>query len=289
VGVIYKITNRVNGKIYVGKTISTVGRRWTQHKDYAKHKPEIDTYLYRAMRKHGIENFSVEVVDSALLDEVLCGKECEWITKLDSANRTVGYNGTLGGQSGLLPPGAINKQIGQKRSLEARARMSAAQRGKKVSAETRAKLSAAIKGRPVSEERAAAMRANPPGLGTRRTEEQKKRMSDGIRAAWTPELRARVSAIQLKSREKSPRPGHALSAENRQKLSEATRRRWAKMTPKERSAQARKFSSISLLPENLKKRGDAIRAAWTPERRAAQAARTKEVHVRARELRGEVA
>ena len=58
---IYKITNNINGKVYIGETTRTVQIRWNQHKTRARNT-QFTEYLYNAMRKYGIENFSAEEV-----------------------------------------------------------------------------------------------------------------------------------------------------------------------------------------------------------------------------------
>ena len=55
-GYIYKITNLVNGKSYVGQTIRTIEERWKQHIKDSKGNKD-DFYLHRAIRKYGKENF----------------------------------------------------------------------------------------------------------------------------------------------------------------------------------------------------------------------------------------
>ena len=53
---IYKITNTVNGKIYVGQTVRTLEERKWQHINTAKNGHK--NHLYNAMRKYGIENLT---------------------------------------------------------------------------------------------------------------------------------------------------------------------------------------------------------------------------------------
>ena len=53
-GMIYKITNTVNDKVYIGQTIQQLKRRWNQHCCYSKFS---DVHLYRAMRAYGIDKF----------------------------------------------------------------------------------------------------------------------------------------------------------------------------------------------------------------------------------------
>ena len=92
---IYKITNLINNKIYIGKT-TNVNNRWSQHKSCIGN-PKYDTPLYRAMLKYGIENFIIEIVDkttSDLIDDL----EIKWIAESNSIK--VGYNVSNGGTGG---------------------------------------------------------------------------------------------------------------------------------------------------------------------------------------------
>lgn len=96
-GYIYKITNLVNQKCYIGQTIKTVEKRWLVHQSDARRKNRYSyNYpLYRAIRKYGIDNFSIETIeecDESILDE----REIYWIKVYDSASKN-GYNQTLGG------------------------------------------------------------------------------------------------------------------------------------------------------------------------------------------------
>lgn len=66
IGYIYKITNNQDGKIYVGKSKSTVQGRWKGHlRDYQRYiqQDRNSSKLYNAIRKYGIENFTVEQID----------------------------------------------------------------------------------------------------------------------------------------------------------------------------------------------------------------------------------
>ena len=90
---IYKITNQLNGKVYIGQSVN-IEQRWKRHKQEVKNGNK--TYkLYNAIRKYGIENFSFEVLEECLRDE-LNEKEIYYIKKYNSYCN--GYNSTLGGQ-----------------------------------------------------------------------------------------------------------------------------------------------------------------------------------------------
>lgn len=92
---IYKITNNINGKIYIGKTNFTVEKRWKEHCNDFKKETLQKRPLYSAMKKYGIENFSVEEVE--YLDTPLEAEEREkyWIEYYGSFK--YGYNATRGG------------------------------------------------------------------------------------------------------------------------------------------------------------------------------------------------
>lgn len=96
-GYIYKITNLVNNKIYIGQAID-IQKRWREHLNCAK--KQINTVLYKAMRKYGTTNFTIEQIDTASTKEELNNKEIYWIKKLNSINPEVGYNLTAGGTGG---------------------------------------------------------------------------------------------------------------------------------------------------------------------------------------------
>ena len=93
-GKIYIITNKINDKIYVGKTERTIEERWKQHQ-YAMSSPNKKHYkLYAAMNKYGLENFSICLLEECS-NQLLNERETYWIKRMDSYNN--GYNMTLGG------------------------------------------------------------------------------------------------------------------------------------------------------------------------------------------------
>lgn len=93
-GFIYLITNDINDKKYVGLTSGTVQARWDKHCRNAN--LGIDYAIYRAMRTHGIEHFSVSTIEEELDFQTLCEREQYWIQFYDTYNK--GYNETLGGE-----------------------------------------------------------------------------------------------------------------------------------------------------------------------------------------------
>lgn len=93
-GIIYVITNKINNKKYIGQTINTLNVRWSLHKYDANRG--VERPLYRAIRKYGIENFTIEVIESIPRNK-LNEKEKYWIKKLNTLTPN-GYNLSPGGQ-----------------------------------------------------------------------------------------------------------------------------------------------------------------------------------------------
>ena len=87
---IYKITNEINNKIYIGQTSRNIVERFSEHKRATSNQP-----LYNAMRKYGIDNFSLELVEECSQENV-DEREIYYINKYDSYKN--GYNATMGGE-----------------------------------------------------------------------------------------------------------------------------------------------------------------------------------------------
>lgn len=96
---IYKITNLITNKVYIGETNRTISIRWKQHKSRAK-DPAYTEYLYLSMRKHGIENFIIEEIEQCLPEERF-NRETFYILQYNSLAPN-GYNLVLS-QNGPTP------------------------------------------------------------------------------------------------------------------------------------------------------------------------------------------
>lgn len=94
--IIYKITNLINKKVYIGKTCRNITTRWNEHWSCAFNK-EDNIYLHNAMRKYGKNNFQIEQIDEADTIEKLNEKEQYYIAYYHSQNKNKGYNLTNGG------------------------------------------------------------------------------------------------------------------------------------------------------------------------------------------------
>lgn len=97
--VIYKASNKINGKMYIGKTYNLEKRKREHFRDIDNELP-----FHRALKKYGIKNFTWEVIDIAENDIKAREKETSWIKKLNTcihARNSNGYNITLGGEGGV--------------------------------------------------------------------------------------------------------------------------------------------------------------------------------------------
>ena len=93
--IIYKITNVVNNKVYIGLTTTPLKKRWYAH---VRDSKKSEKHLYAAMRKYGLYNFKIEVIDDTAKDIQELGKlERKYIKIYKSSNPDYGYNLTEGG------------------------------------------------------------------------------------------------------------------------------------------------------------------------------------------------
>ena len=96
--IIYKITNKINNKIYIGLATCSLEYRWSRHVTESKNINNTK-HLYKSMRKYGIENFKIETIDETNDFKKLGKLEREYIRKFNSTDPNIGYNLTYGGES----------------------------------------------------------------------------------------------------------------------------------------------------------------------------------------------
>jgi group I intron endonuclease len=130
-GIVYCITNVVNGKKYIGKTTSTIERRWYFHKRYAEKGSS--TALHGAIRKYGKDGFELSILDVARSEEELSQKEVFHVARLETLVPG-GYNLTIGGEgsSGYKATDSTKRKISIVRS---------SMPSRPISRETRTKIS----------------------------------------------------------------------------------------------------------------------------------------------------
>lgn len=102
--IIYKATNKENGKIYIGQTVQTLKER-NRHRTYGK------TMFDNAYRKYGEDGFIWEIIDTATNISCLNRKESYWIETLKSTDREIGYN-LQGGGFNAFKTEEVKRKIG---------------------------------------------------------------------------------------------------------------------------------------------------------------------------------
>lgn len=93
-GFIYKITNDINDKVYIGLTTRTLSKRWSEHKRAST--KDAKTGLHNAIYKYGKEHFNIELVETCD-NNILIEREQYWIQYFHSLTPN-GYNLTTGGE-----------------------------------------------------------------------------------------------------------------------------------------------------------------------------------------------
>jgi hypothetical protein len=162
--IIYKITNNINGKIYIGQTTLSIKIRWKQH--CSRHKDQV---IQRAIRKYGKKNFTIEEIDGANSLSELNYLEQHYIY-IHNSKVPHGYNVKNGGLRGS-------------HSEETRKKMSAAHIGLEynITKESRDKLIQRNKDLVWTEEMKAKIskvhKNNTYGKGLKRSNEVREKMA----------------------------------------------------------------------------------------------------------------
>ena len=209
--IIYRATNTVNGKMYIGKTVKTLEVRKREHLNSAKRG--VETIFHKVIRKYSEQMFRWDILAVAGNEEVLMSLEKKFIY-LYNTYAGSGYNMTEGGDgvSGLVC------------SEETRRKLSEANKGKKASEESKRKMSEARKGRKLSEE--AKKKIGEVHKGRKLSEEAKKKIGEVQKGKkkHSEESRKKISEFNK---------GKLTSEETKQKMSEARKLYWANKQSKQ--------------------------------------------------------
>lgn len=186
---LYKITNRINGKAYIGFTKNTLEWRWLRHRTGACP----GAILFAAVKKYGKAAFSVEEIGqapnrtaAATIERALIVTHGTFIPH--------GYNMTPGGEGNDAPRSERTKE----RMRQARARLKAL--GWEVSAEARARQAAKIRGRKRPQSATNAQRAKM--IGQKRSDEMRAKMRE-IAARRSPEQIAKAGKASGEARRRN--------------------------------------------------------------------------------------
>lgn len=110
--IIYKATNLINNKVYIGQTINSLEYRKNQHIRETRSLQRKNVYFHDAISKYGANNFLFEEIDSAKTLDELDQKERYWINFYHSTDKNCGYNLDSGGRSGGVKSEETKKKIG---------------------------------------------------------------------------------------------------------------------------------------------------------------------------------
>ena len=172
-GCVYQAKNKINGMLYIGKTIKNFGQRIREHKCQAL-TYNSNYYFHNALKKYGFENFEWSILKESDDNNILLDFEKYYIKQLNTKISN-GYNMTDGGEG----------TVGYKPTKEARLQRSINYKGKPHpphSKETKEKISMSHKGRKHSPEHCENMRKYR--LGLKSSEETKRKISEGGFKRW---------------------------------------------------------------------------------------------------------
>lgn len=138
---IYRITNKINGKSYIGKTGMNFGDRWDSHRSLLNAGKHDNKHLQSAWNKYGAKQFEFAVVELIEDASKLNEREMHWIAKYRKDG--LSYNISDGGDGG----NNLGKHLSEetKRKIGAKNRINMT--GRTISESTRAKMSASQKKR----------------------------------------------------------------------------------------------------------------------------------------------
>lgn len=195
--IVYKITNKINLKSYIGQTINSLEWRWKRH----QHKSNCHL-LFNAIRKYGKENFEIKVLAYCNNIEEMNHRE-QYYIKLFKTLAPNGYNLDSGGNNKTMHQSTKNKlskslkgrktkpcseetkskiaasHVGKKASEETKAKLSKIHTGRKSSEETKKKVSEALTGKPKSDKHRASLSASKSGQKI--TAEHRSAISNGLK------------------------------------------------------------------------------------------------------------
>ncbi len=136
--IVYLITNKINGKRYVGQTVNSLDHRWNLHIGHSRN-PKRSGVLCSAIRKYGPENFQIKLLVKCDSIEEMNHRETYYINKIFKTLAPNGYNLDGGGKNNIMHPETKRKlsiaHTGKKRgpfSEEHRRRLSEANKGQNL-------------------------------------------------------------------------------------------------------------------------------------------------------------
>lgn len=237
---IYKITNDINGKIYIGSSTMLKRRKWDHFNKLSAGKHG-NSHLQNAYDKYGKEHFHFDILEYIDDVEKLIERENYWIREFRSNNSEFGYNIREDAQSNLgfkhseetkakisknsaSKPGELSFSYGRTFVMteEHKKRISESNMGRICSEETRKKISESNKGKVRSEE--TKKKISETKKGEKKSEETKRNMSAAQkRRTWTEENRQWMLKIRAMG---GGRKKKILSEEEKLNIEKEKERKW---------------------------------------------------------------
>jgi group I intron endonuclease len=181
---LYRITNQLSGKVYIGQT-NDPDYRWYQHRSYAKgnkHKQ----YIHSAMSKHGIENFTFEVIAGCKSQEDADEAESLLIKQYDSRNKEYGYNLMIGGSHGGHSEETKQKQ--REATIQQIATKGHPAQGRVVTEEEKELHRKARLENPIDYTEELRQKMSEAHLGIKDSEETKQKKAESAKIAWAKRI-----------------------------------------------------------------------------------------------------
>ena len=225
--IIYKTTNLINDKIYIGQN-SNDNKSYFGSGDLIK----------CSIKKYGKKNHVKVTLEECNSQDELNERERYWIKKLNSTNKEIGYNITIGGTDGTM--------LNRKHSEETKRKMSKSHKGKILSEEHKNKLSELHKDKKLSEEhknkisRALKGRKNKP-----LSDETKIKISEAHKGKFLSD----VTKLKMSNTRKGENNGF-FSKNHSEFTKDKIRKKIIQLTPN--GEFIREWSSVSIAAEILK-------------------------------------
>lgn len=224
---IYILTNRVNGKQYVGQSLD-IDQRVNKH--FSGHASNCSA-IHNAIKKYGKNTFDIEIIEYPLISKEALNAVEKWcITRFNTLS-PAGYNLKTGGDSGGKNSEETKRKIGDRH------------RGRKLSNEHRLKISQTQVGKTISDQQR--QKISKANRGRKRTPEQRRKISEATeKAMQRPDVRQKIEASQK-----------PLSEDARRRIGNANRKKWE--DPNFRKKQSENLRQIWKDPELREKQSKA--------------------------------
>ena len=177
---LYKITNILSNKVYIGQS-GNPDYRWSQHKSHARGNKS-PQYIHYAMAKHGIENFIQEVIATCKNQDDANELESILIIQYNSRDKQFGYNIKPGGN--VAPQAEETKIKIREATINQIATKGHPALGTKRTSEQLQTLSKARLDNPVDYTPEKRQHMSEAHIGIKDTEETKQKKAESAKAAW---------------------------------------------------------------------------------------------------------